>query len=481
MLEHDATRYPPSALREELPMRRRSPLLLGLLLLVPATAWPQQAPHETRPVEDIRRSTPGVHALTNARIVVEPGRVLEGATLVIRDGRIEAVGTDVRAPGDARAWDMSGRTLYPGFIDAHAHLGLDEAPENGDERSVHWNPQLRAHFSAGEAYAPEDERLEGLRGQGFTVAHAVPRLGIFRGQTALVSLGNGSTREQLLRDGVAQSVSFSRDTELGETYPNSPMGAIAFIRQGLLDGDWYPRARAAYEADPEGLSRPETNPALAALEPGVRGRQPFLFETRMEEERRQAEALAEKATGLQELIASLETEITALRKVLEARRQASDENLMSETLPFARRAGLLPLPVSGSFARRFGEEDGIGGSLKGDILRTQSGVIVTAPVDGTVLYAGRFRSYGQLLILNPGDGYHIVLAGMDRLNVSLGQSVLAGEPVGVMGDTRLASIAASALDRAVPELYVEFRKDGKPIDPKLWWARELSGRTGNDT
>jgi len=207
-------------------------------------------------------------------------------------------------------------------------------------------------------------------------------------------------------------------------------------------------------------------------------------EARMEAERKKAAELSRKASTLQELITSLESEIDTLHKVMAARQEAESEgerNLLSEALPFARRAGLLPLPVSGTFARRFGDDDGTGAPLNGDILRTQSGAIVTAPVDGTVLYAGPFRSYGQLLILNPGDGYHIVLAGMDRLNVSLGQTVLAGEPVGMMGEARLASIAASALDGAVPELYVEFRKDGKPIDPRHWWARELSGRTGNDT
>ena len=204
-------------------------------------------------------------------------------------------------------------------------------------------------------------------------------------------------------------------------------------------------------------------------------------EMRMEAEREQAAELAQRATSLQELITSLEKDIASLRKMLEAKKQANEGELLSDALPFAKRAGLVPLPVSGQFAKRFGEDDGTGSALKGDILRTQSGAIVTAPVDGTVLYAGPFRSYGQLLILNPGDGYHIVLAGLDRLNVSLGQSVLAGEPVGMMGEARLASIAASTLDGAVPELYVEFRKDGKPIDPKLWWARELSGRTGNDS
>src|SRR5690606_2996461 len=116
-----------------------------------------------------------------------------------------------------------------------------------------------------------------------------------------------------------------------------------------------------------------------------------------------------------------------------------------------------------------------------DMLATHSSAIVTAPVDGSILYAGPFRSYGQLLILNAGEGYHIVLAGIDRISVSPGQTVLAGEPVGLMGEARTASAVAFGDGSASPELYVEFRKDGKPVDPAPWWAEGLSGRTGNDT
>ncbi len=119
--------------------------------------------------------------------------------------------------------------------------------------------------------------------------------------------------------------------------------------------------------------------------------------------------------------------------------------------------------------------------MLGDMVATQSAAIVTAPSDGSVLYAGPFRSYGQLLILNAGDGYHVVLAGMSRISVALGQSVLAGEPIGAMGETRLASASDEPGENAAPELYVEFRKDGKPVDPAPWWADRLSGRTGNGT
>ena len=281
-----------------------------------------------------------------------------------------------------------------------------------------------------------------------------------------------------------------------------PEDALASVRSAILLGAVVPELRSETEmliADLDDLTRVKTS--IEVEEENLQQKQTeqaeekerlkllleekrrvqAVAEMRMEAEREQAAELAERATNLQELIASLEKEIESLSKVLEARKQANEGDLLSEALPFAKRAGLVPLPVSGQFAKRFGEDDGAGSSLKGDILRTQSGAIVTAPVDGTVLYAGPFRSYGQLLILNPGDGYHIVLAGLDRLNVSLGQSVLAGEPVGMMGEARLASIAASTLDGAVPELYVEFRKDGKPIDPKLWWVREFSGRTGNDS
>ena len=117
----------------------------------------------------------------------------------------------------------------------------------------------------------------------------------------------------------------------------------------------------------------------------------------------------------------------------------------------------------------------------GDTITTQSGAIVTAPAGGSVLYAGPFRSYGQLLILNAGDGYHVVLAGMGRISVTLGQAVLAGEPIGAMGETRVAGPVSQNDGSTGPDLYVEFRKDGKPVDPAPWWSERIAGRTANDS
>lgn len=220
-------------------------------------------------------------------------------------------------------------------------------------------------------------------------------------------------------------------------------------------------------------------------------------------EKQRSQDLAAKAESLKDLVASLQMEADKNRKAAEAARKAAEEkaaaaktaeekaagqaelaslpapevNQLAASAPFSALQGQVALPVIGKIKRRFGGRDGNGGVMLGDMVATQSGAIVTAPADGSVLYAGPFRSYGQLLILNAGDGYHVVLAGMSRLSVASGQSVLAGEPVGAMGEARVASTSASRKENATPELYVEFRKDGKPVDPTPWWADRYSGRT----
>ncbi|TPL48662.1 murein hydrolase activator EnvC [Mesorhizobium sp. B2-4-2] len=224
-------------------------------------------------------------------------------------------------------------------------------------------------------------------------------------------------------------------------------------------------------------------------------------------ERQHSEELAAKASSLKELIASLEAQAERNRKAADAAKAAEagqaggdkaggdkagrdkaggdmtaslpvpEANRLAAAAPFSALQGQIALPVIGRIKRRFGAEDGNGAVMLGDMVATQSGAIVTAPADGNVLYAGPFRSYGQLLILNAGDGYHVVLAGMSRISVATGQSVLAGEPVGAMGEARVASTSASKNGNATPELYVEFRKDGKPVDPTPWWADRFSGRT----
>jgi septal ring factor EnvC (AmiA/AmiB activator) len=141
---------------------------------------------------------------------------------------------------------------------------------------------------------------------------------------------------------------------------------------------------------------------------------------------------------------------------------------LKPAMPFEEAKGTLRMPAKGREIRRYGDAESAGGTAKGISLQTRPEARITAPSDGWVVYAGEFRSYGQLLIINAGGGYHVLLAGMSRIDVSLGQFVLAGEPIAVMGSSGAPS--QSGDDNSRPVLYVEFRKDGRPIDPDPWWA-----------
>lgn|SRR6185437_4380251 len=201
-------------------------------------------------------------------------------------------------------------------------------------------------------------------------------------------------------------------------------------------------------------------------------------EKQLATERAHASDLAQKAGNLQDLIAKLEKGLDpATRAARERQEQAQrpsmaalhDPGRLAPAVAFASLRGRLPIPVNGVKLKEFGDPDGIGGAEKGVSIATRAGAQITSPADGWVVYAGPFRSYGQLLILNVGGGYHVLLAGMDRISVDLGQFVLTGEPVAVMGSgSRIAAILAAGSTQ--PVLYVELRKDGTPVDPGPWWA-----------
>ncbi len=199
-------------------------------------------------------------------------------------------------------------------------------------------------------------------------------------------------------------------------------------------------------------------------------------------EQQHATDLAHQVDNLKDLIAKLEASLDPATRA--ARNSArgieadatrpklaalGDPGRLAPAIAFANARGHLRLPVNGMPIRAFGASDGVGGTQKGLSIATHAGAQITAPCDGWVVYAGPFRSYGQLLILNAGGGYHVLLAGMERISVDLGQFVLTGEPVAVMGGQAQLS-AAVATGSKKPVLYVEFRKDGTPIDPSPWWA-----------
>ena len=222
---------------------------------------------------------------------------------------------------------------------------------------------------------------------------------------------------------------------------------------------------------------------LAALV-DERQRKQSSIENDMAAEAARAIALSRQVDSLQGLIAKMEQDLKSAAKAAAAASlqgtpaalngkpnlgALKDPARISPAIAFASAKGLFALPVNGVRIREFGGSDGAGGVEKGISLATRAGAQVTTPCDGWVVYAGPFRSYGQLLILNAGGGYHILIAGMERISVNIGQFVLTGEPVATMGTTsQVASILAA--NASQPVLYIEFRKDGTPIDPGPWWA-----------
>ncbi len=279
----------------------------------------------------------------------------------------------------------------------------------------------------------------------------------------------------------------------------SPEDALQSVRTAMLLGAVLPEMRQQVEALASDLGelislrkkiaaeRAQLDSEMASLT-SDRARMSALIEERQKQqvereqalatERARAGDLARQVDNLKDLITKLEQGLTPeVREAREAARSDSrpalsafrDVGRLAPAVAFASLRGQVPIPVNGVKLKQFGSPDANGGSEKGVSIATRAGAQVTAPADGWVVYAGTFRSYGQLLILNVGGGYHVLLAGMDRISVDLGQFVLTGEPVAVMGNgSHIAAILATGSSQ--PVLYIEFRKDGVPVDPGPWWA-----------
>lgn len=233
------------------------------------------------------------------------------------------------------------------------------------------------------------------------------------------------------------------------------------------------------------------------LEALIEARQKSIGEARekLAAEQARADALSRQAASLKDLVSRMEGELDSARKAADLARQADEARArlteqqaeaarqafanashrnparLSPAIAFSDAKGLLNLPAQGKVVKFFGAPSEFGGVEKGLSLETRPSAIVSAPSDGYIAFSGPWRTYGQLLIVNVGDGYYVVMAGMARVNVTVGQFVLAGEPVGVMGDGTAKTAATVASGAAQPVLYVEFRKDGTAIDPGPWWSK----------
>lgn len=326
-------------------------------------------------------------------------------------------------------------------------------------------------------------------------------------------------------DGIRGSLRLRKDViaevlmalqRMGRTPPpallSRPEDAVGAIRSSILAGAVLPDLRVEAEALAADLGElTKLRAGIQAQRDDLRSRYSLAGEARarldilmaakkaqqdettieLRAEQTKAGRLAAKAKSLNELIGSLEEEISAAAKAAEeaeaaalvtppasrseAEERMQDSSRIAPAVNFGDTKGLLHLPVAGRILSTFGDPDGLGGTAQGLTLAAQPGSAVTSPADGWVVFAGPFRSYGQVLIVNAGDGYHLVMAGMERIDVAIGQFVLAGEPVARMGATRLASLGSIEHTSASPILYVEFRKDGAAINSAPWWTGQPDG------
>ena len=206
----------------------------------------------------------------------------------------------------------------------------------------------------------------------------------------------------------------------------------------------------------------------------------------LDAEKQRIAALGKKAKSLKQLLATLaeERERTAAEAAkkfaAEERERLRQEDLQRRPkMVFAEARGKLDIPAQGQVVRRFGDDDGLGGKAQGVMVATRPGAQVTAPADGKVEFAGAFRSYGQVLILNHGGGFRVLLAGMDKVTPGVGEFLRAGEPVGEMGDGPASvTLFGEVVQDGRPVLYIEFRNSTEAIDSGPWWIGGLKEARG---
>lgn len=250
--------------------------LLSLLLLTAGHA----APPQTSPVVGLRESTPQIHALVGARIVVAPGKVIERGTIVLRDGVIVQIGADIQPRPDARVWQLEGKTIYPGLIDAYSRLPADALPKTSSQQAGHWNRRVTPELRADEYYRVDASLNKLLRSQGITARLAVPAAGLVKGMSTVVSTADGDASDAILQPQVALHLALTipRSESQRDVYPNSPMGALTLVRQTLHDAQWYRRAWSVWQTGDE-IPRPERNAALAAMQSTLDGQRPVIVDS----------------------------------------------------------------------------------------------------------------------------------------------------------------------------------------------------------
>jgi murein hydrolase activator len=409
-------------------------------------------------------ATIDAHAQSERPLTLDALKLRDQELEALRAEQLKAADTEKKLRQEIDSIGDDRRKLNQSLIDSAARVRVVEGQIV--EAEARLNPltdrELAIRKSLDGRRAVIAEVLAALQ----RIGHRPPPALLLRPEDALQSVRTAVMFGAVLPEMRAEAELLSRD-----------LGDLVQLRQQIAEQ----REQLAHD-----LAELSENRQRMTLLTDQRKQQQGDAQKALEGERARVAQLGRQADSLKELVGKLEQSLDpATRNARVTARTAEQGKQLGDTrtdlaalrdpgrlapaVAFASARGVLPFPVNGVKIRDFGAADGAGGTEKGLSIATRPGAQVTAPCDGWVVYAAPYRSYGQLLILNAGGGYHILLTGMDRISVDLGQFVLTGEPVAVMGSgPQVAS--ATAAGSSQPVLYIEFRKDGTPVDPTPWWT-----------
>ncbi|MEO5682426.1 MAG: amidohydrolase family protein [Chitinophagaceae bacterium] len=228
-------------------------------MLLPALFFFQQLTAQTTfPVNGVADPKTGSYAFTNASIVKDGQATLTNAILLIKDGKIIAVGTGIAIPKDAVIVDCKGKYIYPSFIDIYSDYGIS-APQrqaggfnfggpaqitSNQKGAFGWNQAIKSDVEAGKLFTVDDAKAKPLRDAGFGTVLSHQKDGIARGTGVVASLANEKENLVIIKDRASAHYSLNRGSST-QSYPGSIMGSIALLRQTYLDAQWYKSNPAA--------------------------------------------------------------------------------------------------------------------------------------------------------------------------------------------------------------------------------------------
>lgn len=226
-------------------MRRR---LFAFLLAIGIGSAMAQTGFPVNGVADPRH---GTYAFTNATIVKDPQTTMSNASMIIRDGKIIAIGTGIAIPKEAMVWDCKGKYIYPSFIDAYTDYGTPPPPPGGrfnfnapaqltsnQKGPFGWNQAIKSDVDAAKVFSVDENKARNLRDLGFGTVLTHVKDGIARGTGSIVTLAADKENMVVLKDRASAHYSFNKGSS-GQSYPSSMMGSIALLRQSYLDAKWY--------------------------------------------------------------------------------------------------------------------------------------------------------------------------------------------------------------------------------------------------